>query len=67
MAYEDYRIKMDELRSYIKRERTGDVDTFAKKLGISRRTLFNYLGVLRDEGLTVKFCRIRKTYHYHNK
>jgi len=67
MAYEDYRRKMESLRHHIKRECTGDVNEFAGKLGVSRRTLFNYLETLRDEGATIKFCRYRKTYHYDNQ
>ena len=65
MAYEDYRRRMENLRHLIKHERTGDPAEFAKKLKISRRTLFHYLEILRDEGSKIKFNRNQKTYYYH--
>jgi len=64
MAYSDYQRRMEFLQFQIKHQRTGDANEFASKLGISRRTLFNYLETLRDEGAKIKFCRNRKTYYF---
>jgi len=63
MAYENYCRRMENLKHLIKRERTGDANEFAEKLDISRRTLFNYLEILRDEGTVIKYDRYRKTYY----
>ena len=67
MAYEEYCRKMQSLQHYIKMECTGCSDEFADKLGVSRRTLFNYLETLRLDGIEIKFCRYRKTYYFDNK
>ena len=67
MAYEDYRRRMERLQEYIRRECTGDVDELSGKLGVSRRTLFYYIEILRDTGLVIKFSRSRNTYYYGNK
>ena len=67
MAYDEYCRRMESLQHYIKRECTGNVDEFAGKLGVSRRTLFNYLEELRDKGNVIKFCHYRKTYYYDNQ
>ena len=64
MAYEDYRRRIENMQSHLKRERTGDASEFAHKIGVSRRTLFYYLETMRDEGIEIKFCRFRKTYYY---
>ena len=64
MAYDDYRRRMEKLQWYIKRECTGSADELAKKIDISRRTLFYYLEILRDEGSDIKFSRIRNTFYY---
>jgi len=40
----------------------SSANELAEKLGISRRTLFNYLEILRDEGLFIKIYKYRKTY-----
>ena len=67
MAYKDYRRRIERLQEYIKRECTGDVEELSDKLGVSRRTLFYYIEILRDTGLVIKFDRYRNTYYYDNK
>jgi len=64
MAYDDYCRKMERLKYLIKREYTGNADELAEKLGVSRRTAFNYLETLRDEGVVIKFSKFRGTYYY---
>ena len=66
MAYDDYCNKMRSLKYYIERENTGSADELADKLGVSRRTVFYYLDILRDEGYTIQYSRYRKTYYYEN-
>ena len=66
MAYKDYRRRIERLQEYIKRECTGDVEELSDKLGVSRRTLFYYMEILRDTGLVIKFDRYRNTYYYGN-
>jgi len=67
MAYEEYCRKMESLQHYIKRECTGNANEFAEKIGVSRRTLFNYLETLRIDGEEIEYCRFRKTYFFISK
>ena len=49
---------------YVMRENTGNAGTFAKKLGISRATLFRLIDELSDYGIHIEYCRERMTYRY---
>jgi len=66
MSYDDYRMRMEKLQNLIKMECTGNVDELSDKLGISRRTLFNDMSTLRDNGYLIKFSKYRKTYYFDN-
>jgi biotin operon repressor len=67
MSYKDFLEKRETLLRHIKVERTGNAEQLANKLGFSRRTLFNYMDLLKDEGLNIKFCRTRVTYFFAEK
>ena len=41
----------------------GGAKEMAARLGISRRTLFNYLEILRSEGTDIRFNRITGNYY----
>lgn len=43
---------------------TGNAATFAKRLGVSRSTLYNLLDDLESYGIEIEYCRERKTYRY---
>lgn len=57
-------MRLENLKYHIKLENTGNAKELAKKLGISRRTLFNYLETLRIKGMPVKYDTISKTYYF---
>lgn len=59
--------KLEYLKYLIEKKNTGCAKELATKLGISRRTLFNYLDVIKDQGNNIKYCRYRKTYYFENK
>jgi biotin operon repressor len=63
MSYREFLEKRETLLRQIKVEHTGNAEQLANKLGFSRRTLFNYMDLLKDEGLNIKFCRIRRTFY----
>ena len=67
MSYRHLLKKLDYLERLIGLEHTGTAKELAARLDISRRTLFNYLELLRERGRTINFCRIRKTYFFQNK
>jgi predicted DNA-binding transcriptional regulator YafY len=54
-------IRLDYL---IKHKGTGTPADCAMKIGISERSLYDYLKLLKDMGAPVKFSRGRRTYYY---
>ena len=46
---------------------TGKPHDCAQKIGISERTLYDYLKLLREMGAPVKFSRHRGTYYYNEE
>ena len=54
-------IRLDHL---IAHKSTGKPADCANKIGISERSLYDYLKILKDMGAPVKFSRDRRTYFY---
>jgi hypothetical protein len=52
---------MDEL---IRRKSTGNPEEFAKRLGISRSTLMDYIKLLKSMSAPVEYDGIRMSYYY---
>ena len=48
----------------IRMEATGNPEEFARKLGISRRSLFNYLEELKKMGVPVGWSSAKGSYYY---
>lgn len=48
----------------IKRKATGDLEDFARKNGLSKRTMTDVLTEMKELGFPIKYDRIRKTYYY---
>jgi predicted DNA-binding transcriptional regulator YafY len=53
-----------QLDQYIRLKGTGAPPDFARKLGISERSLYEYLKVLKDLGAPIKWSRQDKSYYY---
>jgi predicted DNA-binding transcriptional regulator YafY len=54
-------IRLDHL---IHHKSTGTPSDCAQKIGISERSLYDYLKILKEMGAPVKFSRGRRTYYY---
>jgi predicted DNA-binding transcriptional regulator YafY len=54
-------IRLDHL---INHKSTGTPSDCAMKIGISERSLYDYLKILKDMGAPVRFSRGRRTYYY---
>lgn len=54
-------IRLDHLIQY---KSTGTPADCAQKIGISERSLYDYLKILKEMGAPVKFSRGRRTYYY---
>jgi len=57
-----YRLK--HIDSLIRIKGTGTPDQLAQRLGMSRRSLFDYLNLMKDYGAPIKYCSQRQSYYY---
>jgi len=48
----------------IKKKATGDLETFASKMRLSKRTVTELISQMREMGATILYDRQRKTYYY---
>ncbi|RXQ97405.1 helix-turn-helix domain-containing protein [Ancylomarina salipaludis] len=64
MSYREYVNRIEYLKYLINNKRTGTAQELALKLGVSRRTVFDYLSHLRDEGHRICYCRKTRTYWF---
>jgi predicted DNA-binding transcriptional regulator YafY len=53
-----------KLDLFIRQKGTGVPRDFARKLGISERSLYEYLKVLKDLGAPIKWSRHEQSYYY---
>jgi predicted DNA-binding transcriptional regulator YafY len=56
--------RLNRLDYLINHKSTGTPAACAKKIGISERSLYDYLKILKELGAPVKFSRDRRTYYY---
>lgn len=67
MSYSDYFEKLFYLVDLLNQRNAGSPDVLAKKLNVSRRTIFRYLDELRMKGADISFSKKEKTYFLENK
>ena len=53
-----------QLDLFIRQKTTGSPPEFARKIGISERSLYEYLKVLKDLGAPIRFSRQDHSYYY---
>jgi predicted DNA-binding transcriptional regulator YafY len=58
---------INQLDSLIRQECTGTANEFAKKIGVSERTLQNHLQQLRELGIDVVYDHCKRSYRYNKK
>ncbi len=56
--------RMAYIHDLIYNESTGSPDSFARKLRLNKRQLFNILEEMRIMGIDIRYDRTRKTYCY---
>ncbi|MFI5220195.1 MAG: HTH domain-containing protein [Bacteroidia bacterium] len=64
MGYFTYIHRLKDLDILLRMEATGTSAQLAKRLGVSRRTIFEYFDVLKSYGAKIKFNRFSKSYYY---
>lgn len=67
MEFIKFNSYIEQLDSLIRKEQTGTADEFAKKMGVSERTLQNHLQQLRELGIEVIYDHYKRTYKYTRK
>ena len=53
--------RMDQM---IRMRSTGGPEDFASRLGVSERTMYNYLSLLKELGAPIRFSSWKDTYEY---
>ena len=53
--------RMDQM---IRLQSTGSPEAFAKRLGVSERSMYNYLNLLKRLGAPIRFSRNQNSYIY---
>ena len=56
--------KVQTMDWHIKRKATGNPKEFARRLGISERSLYEYLNLMKELGAPINYCYIRQSYYY---
>jgi predicted DNA-binding transcriptional regulator YafY len=59
-----YLTLLQQLDQFISRKKTGSPPEFARKMGISERSLYEYLKVLKELGAPIRFSRQERSYYY---
>jgi predicted DNA-binding transcriptional regulator YafY len=67
MSYSEYLQKLIFLAELLEKEKTGTAGNLAKKLDVSRRTVFRHLDELRENGADISYSKSKKSYVLKNK
>ena len=58
--------RLQRIHDLIKLERTGTPNEFAETVHISRRQLYEYIQVIKDLGVEIKYSKSRNTFYLCN-
>lgn len=56
--------RLEYLDVLIRKRSTGSPEQLAKKLNISKRTVFEYIDILRSLGANINYSRVKESYYY---
>jgi biotin operon repressor len=56
--------RIERLDRLIRTKATGRPDQLAIKLGMSKRSVFDYINLMKQNGAPIKFCPYRQSYYY---
>ena len=56
--------RMQRIDYLIRIKGTGTPTQLADRLGLSKRSVFDYLNLMKEFGAPIKFCSSRKSYYY---
>lgn len=55
---------LERIHELIRGKRTGTPKYFAQKLGMSKRSLFMYIELMRHMGAPIEYCKSNERYFY---
>ena len=64
MALTTYHERMQRIDQLIHRKATGTPQQLANKLGLKKRMVFEYLSTMKDMGLSIRYCKVSRSYRY---
>jgi predicted DNA-binding transcriptional regulator YafY len=64
MSIKKYFTLLQTLDYYIRRKATGSPNQFAKRIGVSRRSILRMLKDLKELNIPIKFSKNRSSYYY---
>lgn len=64
MKFDKQMDAIDRLHNLIKRKATGTPEQLSEKFEVSVGTIKNWINILKDRNLPVKYCRDKQTYYY---
>lgn len=67
MSFEEQTSRIERLIGLIDCSNTGTAEELSKKLGVSRRTIFNDFDFLKGKGYLIIFYHMRNTYRFEKK
>jgi predicted DNA-binding transcriptional regulator YafY len=56
--------RLHRLDHLIRIKGTGTPAQLARRIGVSERSVYVYLNLMRENGAPIKFCNMRKSYYY---
>ena len=59
-----YFIRLESLDHLIRIKGTGSPRELAKRLNISERSIYEYIGLLKTLGAPIRYSKFRRTYYY---
>lgn len=59
--------RLEVIDTLIQKEKTGTPSQLARKIGLSDRSVYEYLTLMKKLNSPIKFCPIRKSYYYDRK
>lgn len=58
---------LERIHGYITRKGTGSPRAFARKIGLSERSLYRILAELKENSIDIQYDKDRKTYEYRSE
>ncbi len=60
-------LRLQRIDELIRVKSTGTPGQLARKIGISERTIYEYLKLMKSFGAPIKFSNYRKSYYYNEE